>query len=217
MKRIVIVAGGSPSDWPDITTYKESETFWIGVDRGSHFLQEKGIAPDIAVGDFDSLSESEFAQVKQVAGQVIQAPAEKDETDTQLALSLAAGLPETCPIILIGGTGGRLDHLLANLWLMLEPRYHELMPRFTIRDKQNTMCFYGPGEDYQVVKESDKRYVGFLCLVPVAELTLRGFKYPLTKADFSLPLSLASNEFLGETGQFSFTSGIIGVVQSKDK
>ncbi|MGL4390243.1 MAG: thiamine diphosphokinase, partial [Carnobacterium maltaromaticum] len=41
-------------------------------------------------------------------------------------------------------------------------------------------------------------------------------KYRLDEADFLYPTSLASNEFIGETGHFSFTSGVIAVIQSTD-
>lgn len=217
MKHILLVAGGSPKYWPDITPYLTSETLWIGVDRGSFYLQERGITPDVAVGDFDSLSSEEFKLVQTQAGKVIQAPAEKDETDTQLGLSLAANIASDCPVILIGGTGGRLDHQMANLWMMFEPRYKELLPRFVIKDNQNSLRFYAEGGTYEIQKEADKPYIGFLCLAAVTGLTLTGFKYPLNNYETSMPMSFASNEFLANTGSLTFETGMITVVQSKDQ
>lgn len=216
MKRIVIVSGGSPAEWPEMADYYDEKTFWIGVDRGAWFLFQKGIAVDLAVGDFDSMSEHEFQELATYAKKIIKAPAEKDETDTQLALSLAGEVSQTAPIVLIGGTGGRMDHLLANVWLMSEPRFGSLISRFSIRDKQNTLTFYHPGS-YTVTKERDKTYIGFMCMTPVKDLTLKEFKYPLVSYDVTYPMSFASNEFMAETGTFSFNSGQVAVIQSKDK
>lgn len=216
MRQIVVVAGGSPKYWPDMSQLYQEDTFWIGVDRGAWFLLNEGIAPDVAVGDFDSLTKSELAYVRGAVSKVIQAPAEKDETDTQLALSVAAQVDGTSRIILIGATGGRIDHLMANFWLMSEPRFMSLSHRFSIKDNQNTMTFYQPGS-YDIQKEQDKYYIGFLCVTPVSHLSLEGFKYSLDNHQADYPISFASNEFLEESGSFSFTTGQVVVVQSRDK
>lgn len=216
MDHIVIVAGGSPKYWPDMTEYSVRDTFWIGVDRGAWFLLEQGITPDIAVGDFDSLTASEWLTVSTSVSEVVKAPAEKDETDTQLALSIALAQDATAEIILIGGTGGRMDHLLANFWLMSEPRFAAIMPRFKLLDNQNTVMFYRPG-NYQLTKEKDKPYIGFICPGVVTNLTLTGFKYGLTDHSVTYPVSFASNEFLANEGTFSFATGQLVVIQSKDK
>jgi thiamine pyrophosphokinase len=41
-------------------------------------------------------------------------------------------------------------------------------------------------------------------------------KYRLSHSDFTYPISLASNEFVSDTATFSFDSGLIAVIQSKD-
>lgn len=216
MKQIIIVAGGSPKYWPEMSSYKKNETFWVGVDRGAWFLLENGITPDYAVGDFDSLSVEEFKTISEVVSEVVKAPREKDETDTQLGLKIAMSESDDCPIILIGATGGRMDHLMANFWLMLEPRFQEISQRFMIKDNQNSITFYQSGS-HVVEKEGDKDYLGFLCVTPVADLTLRGVKYPLNNYQAAYPISFASNEFIEGYANFEFSSGVVVVVQSKDK
>ena len=61
MPNIAIVAGGSG----DLSLYKDilSDAYLIGADRGALYLAEGGYQVDIAVGDFDSVSESEMERI----------------------------------------------------------------------------------------------------------------------------------------------------------
>lgn len=215
ISQVVIVAGGSPELWPDLTPYKQAETVWIGVDRGSFNLLEIGIVPNSAVGDFDSLTKVELTQVEQQVGDMHYSNPEKDNTDTQLAIELALAKYPNAAIILIGATGGRLDHFLANLWMPLEPRFKQELGRITLVDRQNTITYFMPG-DYVITKEADKDYLAYICLTSVEKLTLYNAKYQLTEYNATMPMSFASNEFLGDTSHFSFESGVLAVIQSKD-
>lgn len=80
MSRVLLVAGGNPSDWPTIepATYD----YFVGIDRGCLHLLEADLPLQLAVGDFDSLSREEYHFVQETAETLIQAPAEKDDTDT---------------------------------------------------------------------------------------------------------------------------------------
>ena len=113
-----------------------------------------------------------------------------------------------------GATGGRLDHLLANIWLVLDPVFRPWAPQIKLIDNQNTVQFFLPG-DYQISKEPDKRYLAFVPLMPM-HLTLPDEKYQLDGAYNDYPISWASNEFNGNTGHFSFDTGVLAVIQSKD-
>ncbi len=215
IEQVVIVAGGAPNLWPEMEGYRKESTAWIGVDRGAYYLLERGILPRLAVGDFDSLSASQLETVEAIVEEIHYSIPEKDDTDTQLALVLALkGYPDA-EVILIGATGGRLDHFLSNLWLPLEPRFQSQLRRIKLLDQQNSISYYLPG-DYQLTKESDKEYLAYVCLTAVEKLSLYDAKYQLTNYQTSLPMSFASNEFIGETSHFSFESGIVAVIQSKD-
>lgn len=52
----IAIISGAPNAWLDLEHIKAS--FVIGVDRGALTLVEHGICPDIAIGDFDSVTES---------------------------------------------------------------------------------------------------------------------------------------------------------------
>lgn len=216
MKQIVIAGGGERQKWPALQCFLPEETFWVGVDRGAFFLIEMGIAPNLAVGDFDSLSEEELARLKEKTA-VHESVAEKDDTDTQLALLDAVTLHPELPVYLIGMTGGRIDHFLSNFWMPLEPRFQPFMQQIIMLDDQNEIRYFPPGS-YTLPYQQAYRYVAFAALTAVESLTLSQVKYPLFEVDVPRPTSLASNEFLpGLPAEFSFESGVLAVIYSRDE
>lgn len=210
---ILLVAGGSKKDWPQIDF--SDYAFFVGVDRGGLLLLKEGQSLDLAVGDFDSLSQEERLLVEKEAKRSQTSQAEKDDTDTQLALEETLKLFPKASITIVGATGGRLDHFLANLWLPMEARFQPFIRQIVLKDEQNTISYYLPGE-YTVKREADKKYLAYCCLTPVENLTLKDSKYLLDRQQVPVPTSYASNEFVGETAMFSFDSGVIAVIQSKD-
>ncbi|MTD40194.1 thiamine diphosphokinase [Erwinia sp. CPCC 100877] len=210
---ILLVAGGAPEQWPPLV--EEAFDYFIGVDRGSLYILEQGWTLDLAVGDFDSLTEAERQQVKKAAHELQQAQAEKDDTDTQLALALTFEKFPKANVTLIGATGGRLDHFLANLWLPLEPRFQTFAAQIKLKDIQNSIAYFLPGS-YSIQKAAGMTYLAYCCLTPVTNLSLTKSKYTLDQVDVAVPTSYASNEFVGETADFSFDTGLIAVIQSRD-
>ena len=199
--------------WPSL---EEDYDAYIGIDRGGLFLLERHYPLTIAVGDFDSLTMQEKEKVFQQAQSVVTAHSEKDDTDSQLGLLEALQRYPDAKIEMIGMTGGRLDHLLSNLWMVLEPRFQKHAHQLYLRDNQNTVEFLIPGT-YTIQRESEMTYLAYICLTPVSNLTLFDSKYTLNKVNFSHPTSLASNEFIGKTAGVTFETGMIAVIQSKDE
>ncbi|KRK49288.1 thiamine diphosphokinase [Secundilactobacillus kimchicus] len=210
-----LLVGGPTSEWPDTLKAGTVTGQWIGGDRGTLRLLDLGIDPVVAIGDFDSLSQSEYERVRAHVGDIRAAVPEKDETDTELAVTVAFRDYHATQLNIYGATGGRLDHLLANLWLVLKPRYRQHAHQIRFIDRQNTVTFYLPG-NHEIQKEPDKKYLAFVPLEAVANLTLPDEKYQLDHEMVPYPISYASNEFMGSSGHFSFTSGLLAVIQSKD-
>ena len=212
MTIVNLLVGGPTANWPvDLAKIPGP---WVGADRGALRLVKLGIQPVMVVGDFDSISESELATVKQsLAGTVIVKP-DQDHTDTQLAVKSIFEQLQPDELHIYGATGGRLDHLLANLWLVLDPVFRAWAPKIRLIDRQNTVRYFLPGS-YTIAKEADKRYLAFVPLMSMY-LTLADEKYPLTAARNDYPISWASNEFVGEKGHFSFDAGVLAVIQSCD-
>ena len=157
---ILLVAGGDPKLWPADIMAKPFDLF-VGIDRGALFLLEENKEVALAVGDFDSLSKKEHDLVGQKAQEILSAIAEKDDTDTQLALASIFAKYPLAQVTLIGATGGRLDHLLANIWLGVEPRFTPFMQQITIRDNKNCLS-YLPAGKHRVKKNSGAKIFSLL-------------------------------------------------------
>ncbi|WP_265481866.1 thiamine diphosphokinase [Lactiplantibacillus plantarum] len=207
-----LLVGGPTANYPaDLTTIPGP---WVGADRGALRLVKRGIQPVIVVGDFDSIDAAELQTVKDALVGAIVVKPDQDHTDTQLAIKSIFEQLQPDEVHLYGATGGRLDHLLANMWLVLDPVFRQWAPQIKLIDKQNSVRFFLPG-DYQITKEADKRYLAFVPLMPM-HLTLPDEKYQLDAAYNAYPISWASNEFSGNTGHFSFDAGVLAVIQSRD-
>jgi len=217
MEKIIHIVAGGPSLYiPNLNDYKGDGHIWVGVDYGVYHLIKNGINPDIAFGDFDSVSESEWELIREKSGKMMQYIPEKDETDLELALQWAITKnPEK--IIIFGATGGRADHYFANAFLLIREDILHAESQVEILDCQNRITAHLPGT-YTVQKINDLKYISFIPLTSdVENITLLGFKYPLANKNVKQGSTLCiSNELLEDSGTFSFHSGILLMVRSKD-
>ena len=167
------------------------------ADGGMKYAGQLGITPDVVVADFDSSREAIACR------ELVRLTPEKDDTDTQHSVSLA--IERGCKdITLACATGGRLDHLLANL-LLCESAY-ESGARLTVIDRQNTVFLLGGGH-MQFYRRHAKRYISLIPLdAKLTGVTMRGLKYPLKDAELTRPYPISvSNEAVDE--QFSIEIG----------
>jgi thiamine pyrophosphokinase len=214
--KINLVAGGPLSLVPDFQQFDESQVVWVGIDRGVFYLLNAGIKPAMAFGDFDSVTEEELAEIEKEVSDLKKFKPEKDETDMELALNWAIEQqPES--ISIFGATGGRLDHLMANIQLLLKPLQQGINIQTEIVDTNNILYLKNPGT-YTVNKLDDFKYISFLPATPtVSGMTLENFKYPLKDSHIPMGSTLCiSNELIRDHGTFSFSAGILLVVRSKD-
>lgn len=190
---------GAMSLTPDLRPYPMPGDYVIAADRGFDSLMAYGVNPDLAVGDFDSLGH------RPNHPNVIQLPAEKDDTDMVYALRKGLELGYR-RFILLGGVGGRLEHTLGNLQL-LDWLASQGAQGFLVGEKTAATCIRdGRTVDFPL---SMSGYLSVLCNSGRAEgVTLAGLKYPLDDdtltGDFPLGVS---NQFLGEPAQVSVKKG----------
>ena len=216
MKTAVIISGGSlDPDFALAFLREEKPELLIGADRGICFLKEKGIHPTHIVGDCDSASGDALEYFKQFPEIPIRTfnPV-KDFTDTAIAMELA--MEEGADrIYILGGTGTRLDHVVANIKLLSHAL--ERKKECILMDAHNRIRLI----DQPLTIEKKKQYGKYVSLFAfggqVKGLTLRGFFYPLTEYDMEAenPLGV-SNEITAENGEISFSSGKLLVMESKD-
>lgn len=215
MKTIAIVAGGPVDYYPDLMMYHQKDTVWIGVDRGVYHLLQLGITPKVAFGDFDSLSDTERIEALKQVEIVYPYPKEKDATDLELAIDWALQ-KQPANIFVFGATGGRLDHGLMNVQLLIKSV--QMKVEMWLIDKQNKLTLKEPG-CYDVKQTKNYHYLSFLPFSSMVEqLTIAGVKYPLQNETLALGSSLCvSNEIVANKATFSFTDGLLLILQSKDE
>lgn len=215
LKKVIIVAGGNKDGLKQMLTTEDKETLIIGVDGGALYLLDMGVTPDIGIGDFDSVSPDDLIRLEEKVPKLIKLATEKNLTDTEAALEYVKEQLAVDEIEMYGLFGGRVDHMLNNLWLAYHPAYQGIIEKIVMKSEKNTVCFYKPG-NHTIRKETDKKYLSFVGMTPLKNVTLKDVKYPLNEASYDSPVALVSNEFLNEEMTFTFTSGLMAVVQSRD-
>ena len=207
----------------------------IAADRGLEFFLDYLILPDVVIGDFDSLSEDgkNFLEMQSEdipyggmlewklqkgegkVVEVVRLRPEKDDSDTQSAMNYAIqnGAKE---IVILGVTGNRVDHLMANFGLLILAQKQGA--EVALADRYNYMKLISSGT---ILKKAEQfgKYVSFFPLgEDVTGLTLEGFKYPLDKyhlttADSGLTVS---NEISEEYAKVTYESGTLLMIMSRD-
>lgn len=215
MKAIALL-GGPSYLWPNNFLQVQNKKV-IGVDRGTLFLLEKNIVPDIAIGDFDSLKKSELQLVEKKVKDIHYSSPIKDLTDAELMLKVAFDDYQIEYLDIYGATGGRLDHFLANLFAVLKPEFNQYAEKISLLDIQNRIDFYNAGT-HIVPNIEGYKYVGVIPLNKVDNLTISHARYDLNNFSTMYPISFASNEFLPNTKdlKISFTTGTVAIIYSKD-
>jgi len=115
----VVVTGGDPLD-PSRLPELPPDAVVVAADSGVDRAHDLGLTVDLAVGDFDSVTAEGLDRVTRERGGLARHPQAKDATDMELALGAASAL-EPARMVVLGGSGGRLDHLLANALLLASP------------------------------------------------------------------------------------------------
>ncbi|WP_425448937.1 thiamine diphosphokinase [Dethiothermospora halolimnae] len=184
----------------------------ICADGGTNHLNSLGVLPDLIVGDLDSIDKNMLNIMQEKKVEFLKFPVKKDKTDTELAIDYAIehGSRE---ITLVGVTGSRLDHTLANIMLLKKILYKGVQGK--IIDNKNEIYITNGN------LVLDKREGFYVSLVPLTEklekVTLRGVEYETYELNFYQDSSFGiSNKIIEDKGYISFEKGISLVILSKD-
>ena len=216
-KKCVIVSGGSINDSFAMRTINNiAPDYVIGVDRGLNFLYRNQIMPTHVVGDFDSVSPEVIDYYKVNADIPIREfnPV-KDATDTEIAVRFAAELGTT-ELCLLGATGTRLDHVMANIQV-LKIAFDQGMKAY-ILDECNRISVW----EKQICLNKEERYGKYFSLFPlegvVEDVSIEGAKYPLSHYRMSACESrCVSNEYKDDEVKITFPQGGIILMETRDE
>jgi thiamine pyrophosphokinase len=210
--KCVIIANGDLEYSEKSTGIIRNGGLIVCADGGTRHLKALGLLPHIIIGDFDSVLPEDILYFKEKKIKFISHPSRKNETDTELCVSWAL-LNHATDITLLGATGTRLDHTLANVFLLKKLAGLGISAR--IIDKHNTI--------HAVTDkiELKGRPGDLLSLLPITEraagITIKGLEYPLADATVEMGSSLGiSNVFKETTALVSVGEGALMVIQSKD-
>ncbi|MFA7032512.1 MAG: thiamine diphosphokinase [Bacilli bacterium] len=180
----------------------------VGIDKGAYLALQSGLQLNYAVGDFDSLSLSEFDSVKKTHSEIIQLNPIKDCTDTFYAYQKFEKNMDK--IIILGGIQGkRIEHFIALLNLIKQDDRIELIDDYTSIKHLKSPYRYK-------LEKSDYRFISFFSLGNTI-LSLNGFKYALNKYSLSSLDSLCiSNELVNLFGEVEINGDDCLMFQSKD-
>lgn len=219
MKDTIIVSGGNiHKDFAldFLKKNKTENTCLIAADRGVEFFMGTDLEPDVAVGDFDSLS-AEGAKYMETLKhtEIRRLKPEKDDSDTQSAANYAIE-QGTERIMILGATGNRIDHLMANFGLLMLGKTKQV--QIVLVDAYNYMSLIESG---MILKKEEQfgKYVSFFPIEgEVTGLTLKGFKYPLNSYTLKVEDSglTVSNEISDPEAEVTFETGKPLMIMSRD-
>lgn len=208
--RAVVLAGGElPPTEALRRLVADGPPLVIAADSGLDHADGLGLAVDVVVGDLDSASPAAQARARARGTRFETHPAEKDATDLELAL-LSARDHGARRVTVVGGGGGRHDHLLANALVMAAVEFADLDLDALVGTARITVVRH---------RATLTGRPGSLCsLLPVAGTAhgvhTTGLRYPLLGEDL-LPGSTrgVSNELLGPAATVSVGDGVLLAVQ----
>jgi thiamine pyrophosphokinase len=205
----LVVTGGDPVPAGALDGLPD-HAFVIGADSGVATAVGLGLRVDLAIGDFDSLDPCVLAEVARAGAVVERHPVAKDATDLELALDAALDRGAT-RVVVVGGHGGRLDHLLANALVLAAPRHAGVVVEARMGDARVWVarpdapcCVAGaPGTTVSLLPVGG----------PATGITTTGLAYELRDGELGPGTTRGvSNEMTGVSAAVRLTGGTLLVV-----
>lgn len=209
----LIVTGGDLPDADVLKKYISEAGYVIGVDGTADIFYRNNIMPDVIIGDFDTADPRCVEELEKGGTRVVRLKTEKNESDTQAALDYAIGAG-AIEIIILGALGGRIDHALSNIMMLVRA------------DSKGVKCRIADKENELFVSNSDFTLSGFpgqtISILPLTgEVCVHasGLKYPLDNLSLKWGASRGvSNVMLENTAHIHISGGyalIIKITQLK--
>jgi len=203
------VPAGLPRAVAEAVAAGVQRPFVIAADGGARRALDLGVTPDLVVGDGDSADADTLDRLRALGVPVDLAPADKDESDTELCLRAALDRGART-IRIVGALGGpRVEHSIANLLLLGHPMLDLVdaaivAPPSVIR-RMGTVD--GPGAI--TVRGAPADHLSLMALDSVVEgVTTHDLRYPLHGEPLVPgPARGLSNALLAETARVTTRRG----------
>lgn len=215
MRTLIVTGGNVKKKFLIDTIDKKKFDIIIAVDNGVKILNELNIKPNHIVGDFDTVKKEILDLYKEdTLIKIHRFNPIKDNTDTDIAIRLAVEL-HSDEIVIIGGIGTRIDHVLGNIQVLKYALDNKV--KCKIIDENNEIQLINKTTILNKT-ENDKKYISLIPLTEKVEnINLKGFKYELENGKLTIGSSLGiSNEILKEQAIIEFDNGILVMIFSKD-
>lgn len=203
---IIYLGGDGPANAPSI---KGEIVATIAADSGLHLANSYGVPVNLVVGDMDSVEPSLLKRYDDQGIHISRFPQEKDETDFELAI-LAAGNYIADTLIVIGGGGKHLDHLLANVSVLAGSQTEKWIVDMYTKNEHIYVC--RPDQERTIPGESGSA----ISIVPVggnAVVTTSGLKWELEESTLEVFSARGiSNEFTYDVAKIETSRGSIAII-----
>lgn len=209
--KTVIIGSGEIHDYNFCLEFVNSADRIICADGGTRHAINMRLVPSLIIGDMDSSASGYVEYFRGKGVETVKYPTDKDKTDMHICVEFA--LAFSSEIILLGATGSRIDHMLANISL-LKLGLEKGIP-VTILDDRNSIRMI---KDSILMKGKESE---LFSLIPYTErvegICTRGAHYELKDAVMELgdPYGV-SNYFEEETLEINIKKGILLVIRSRD-
>lgn len=208
LRRVLVLAGGDPVRLPLPRRVPPTDLV-VAADGGYASAALLGVEVDLLIGDLDSVTSDGLAAARAAGTRIQQHPVDKDRTDLALALDAVAA-EGPAEALLVGGHGGRLDHLLANVALLAAEEYAALGLTALLGDAVVTVI-----RDHAELVGVPGELVSLLAMHgPAHGVSTSGLRFPLEHATLPVGSSLGvSNRFTGRHATITVTDGVVIAVQ----
>lgn len=206
----IVLTGGEPVD-PALAPLLPSGAYVVAADSGLAQAARLGLQADLAVGDFDSVAPETLAAAVAAGCRVDRHPVAKEHTDLELAL-LAARSWGADRVMVVGGHGGRLDHLMANVLALAGPE----LTGMAVEAWMGTARVAVVTSQRSVVLDGRAGELVTLLAIggPARGVRTEGLRYALSDEELR-PASTrgVSNEMMGDTATVAVGDGVVLVIR----
>ncbi len=206
---VIVVTGAEPLD-PEIVAALPPNRIVIAADGALDHSLAAGLTPAGLVGDLDSISPEGLVWAEEHATIQRHDP-DKDHTDTELALAIAADL-NPARIILVSGGGDRLDHTFAAIGALGHANLTSVPVVEAWWGTQHVRTLHGPGR--LRFEEPAGTTISLLALHGRCKgLTIAGVRWPLSDARLPPVVGLGvSNVATGDVIEIVVMEGVVTVI-----